>query len=326
MTEAVLDYKAAGVDIDKGDALVERIKKKVRATYDDRVVSGVGGFSALYRVGADKLIAAGTDGVGTKIKIAQQLAKHDSVGIDLVAMCVNDIICCGAKPLFFMDYIACGALDLSVTEALIDGIVSGCHESNMALIGGETAEMPGVYRDGEYDLAGFAIGEVTDDCLIDGSRVQEGDSIIAIHSSGLHSNGFSLARRLIKSEEADLLEQALVPTLVYANVVQRLNDELFDALHGLAHITGGGIDNIARVNQAFDYDIEPLETIPEILRIIAERSKLDKLALHRTFNMGMGFVIITDKPHDVLDCIASNQMMASIIGSVKRGVGKVNLR
>lgn len=292
MQSAKISYKDAGVDIEAGDALVEKIKARVRSTYTDRVVSGVGGFAALYDIGNGKLLATGTDGVGTKVKIAQQLGMHDTIGVDLVAMCANDIICTGAKPLFFLDYFATGKLDISVADQIIKGVVEGCRQSGMALIGGETAEMPGVYQPGEYDLAGFATGEVMRDDLIDGTKVKAGDTLLALASSGFHSNGFSLVRKLIAAHETDLLEKVLTPTRIYVDTVNKIKP----FVKGLAHITGGGLGNIPRMNSGFDYQIDSLPQVSEFMQVVIDRAGLDARTLYETFNMGIGLVIATDQP------------------------------
>ncbi len=315
-------YQDSGVDIDRGDAFVERIKGRVASTYTDRVVSGIGGFAALYRMGNGKLLAAGTDGVGTKVKVAQMLDKHDTVGIDLVAMCVNDIICTGAQPLFFLDYIASGKLDLPVAEELIKGIVDGCKQSGAALIGGETAEMPGLYQTGEYDLAGFAVGEVEEKSLIDGGRVEEGDTLIALPSSGIHSNGFSLVRKLVQETETALLQACLTPTSIYWSVVK----DMFPLLKGMAHITGGGLTNIPRINESFDYVIDrlpQLNEIPDVFSEMSRRSNLDDVELYRTFNMGMGFVLVTGEADRVAAHLNQHSQPFWKIGHVTKGAGKV---
>jgi len=252
-----ITYKDAGVDIEKGDALVEKIKLKVKSTYGDRVRSGVGGFACLYEVG-DRLLAAGTDGVGTKLALAKKLDKHDTIGIDLVAMCVNDILCTGAQPLFFMDYLATGKLDVDTANHVLDGIVEGCLQSECALIGGETAEMPGMYGNGEYDLAGFAVGEVKPADVLDGSRVNEGDVLIGLPSSGFHSNGYSLVRKLIKDDETALMQAALTPTKIYWKAIKGLLEK--QLLNGVSHVTGGGLLNIPRINEGFAYQIVPIKT------------------------------------------------------------------
>jgi len=290
-----ISYKDAGVDIDKGDQFVEKIKKKVLSTYNARVVEGIGGFACLYEMTGDRLLAAGTDGVGTKLKVAQNLNIHGTIGIDLVAMCVNDIICTGAKPLFFMDYLATGKLELEVSEAIIEGVVEGCLQSGAALIGGETAEMPGMYQNGEYDLAGFAVGEVDRSKLLDGSKIKEGDSLIALASSGFHSNGYSLIRKLIREEERDLLKEVLTPTKIYVKEIQALLEK--DLITGAAHITGGGLYNIPRMNKNYSYEITnlpSLDEVPAVISEIANRSGLEKEELYKTFNMGMGMVVSTN--------------------------------
>lgn len=320
-----LNYKEAGVDIDKGDEFVERIKSKVQKTYNNKVVGGVGGFACLYDIGNDKYLAAGTDGVGTKLKIAQQLKIHNTIGIDLVAMCANDVICTGAKPQFFMDYLATGKLDICVSEEIVDGIVEGCHHSEMALIGGETAEMPGMYQEGEYDLAGFCVGEVNKSNLIDGSNIKENDYIIGLPSSGIHSNGFSLVRKLINHHETDLLKDALTPTKLYVKTITELIDRFSGDIHGLAHITGGGIHNISRLNKKFNYHIDnlpPFSEIPSIFETLASRSKLSKEELYKTFNMGIGFTIITSNKR-VLEHLRILGQKFFELGIVKDGNGSI---
>lgn len=323
-----LNYKQAGVDIEKGDAFVEKIKSRLNLQYQDRVFSGIGGFAVLYKITEDKLIAASTDGVGTKLKIAQQLNKHGTIGIDLVAMCVNDLLCVGAKPLFFMDYLAMGKLELPISEAIVGGIQEGCNQSHIPLIGGETAEMPDVYPVGEYDLAGFAIGEVMRKDVIDGSQIKEGDSIIALPASGLHSNGFSLARKVVQSDEINLLEAMLTPTRIYTTIINALLDVHHKAIHGLANITGGGIHNISRSNQNFDYHLTDLPkpgSIAPIFDVMLERSGLANTELYKTFNMGIGFCIITDHADAVLSTLSQLGESAYHIGSVVKGAGEVRI-
>ncbi len=311
-----ISYKDAGVDLEVADALVDKIKARVQSTYGDRVVSGVGGFASLYKAGNGKILAAGTDGVGTKVKIAQALGKHDTIGIDLVAMCVNDVICTGAAPMFFLDYLAMAKIDLDVLDPIVAGIVDGCKQSGMALIGGETAEMPDVYKPGEYDLAGFAVGEVDEDKIIDGTRIKEGDTILAFQSSGLHSNGFSLVRKLIKADEGALLAEALTPTRIYVKAVQ----PLIPYVKGMAHITGGGFGNIPRMSEKVDYKIDSLPQHPHIFDVMKERSGLEDKMLYETFNMGLGLVVITDKPDEVIKRAPEKLHK---IGHTVKGTGKV---
>ena len=318
-----MDYKDAGVNIQKGDEFVEKIKRKVKKTYGSRVLKGVGGFACLYELSDNKLLAAGADGVGTKLILAQQLDEHNTVGIDLVAMCSNDILCTGAKPLFFMDYLATGKLDAKKASSLIEGMVEGCLQAKAALIGGETAEMPGMYSDGEYDLAGFCVGELSKDKLLGGNKVCAGQSIIALASNGLHSNGFSLLRNLIKKEEKDLLKLALKPTKIYESIVRPLIEK--NLITSAAHITGGGLSNLSRNNTSLDYNIHFLPNYNEIsplFGILEKRGNMDKKSLYTTFNMGIGFVFTTPHPDKVLDLLKEEKCWK--IGTVVEGSGIVN--
>src|SRR5579863_8577537 len=260
MTErAPITYREAGVDIDAGDELVERIKPRVKRSLRREVLGSIGGFGALVEIPLDRyrkpVLVSGTDGVGTKLRLAIDSGRHDTVGIDLVAMCVNDVVVQGAEPLFFLDYYATGALDVNVAERVIAGIVEGCVQAGCALVGGETAEMPGMYHGKDYDLAGFSVGVVEKDRIIDGSRTTAGDVVLGLPSSGPHSNGFSLIRKIIEVSRADLsasvdgtalVERLMTPTRIYVKPLLRLMGEI--EVHGLAHITGGGlVDNIPRV-------------------------------------------------------------------------------
>jgi phosphoribosylformylglycinamidine cyclo-ligase len=289
-----LTYKDSGVDIDKGEALVEKIKSKVKATYNDRVKSGVGGFACLYEVG-DRLLAAGTDGVGTKLKLAGDCGVHNTVGIDLVAMCVNDILCTGAKPLFFMDYLATGHLDLRVSEDILSGIVEGCLQSECALIGGETAEMPGMYSDGEYDLAGFSVGEVFEKDILGGSRVKAGHKLLGLASDGFHSNGYSLLRKVLEDESVETKKEFLTPTKIYWSAVKELLKN--DLVTGMSHITGGGLSNIARMNPevGFNISIGQDEWCSKIFndqfRFVMQKGDIAFDEMMRTFNGGVGLVV-----------------------------------
>lgn len=321
-------YKDAGVDIKKGDALVKHIQKKVKSTYGDRVVSGVGGFACLYKMDKERFLAAGTDGVGTKLMLAQELNIHNTIGIDLVAMCINDVLCTGARPLFFMDYLATGKLSLSLSKEILDGITKACLESEMPLIGGETAEMPGMYSDNKYDLAGFAIGEVSAENLLDGSKVKEGDMLIGLASSGFHSNGFSLIRKLIKKEEKDLMKKLLMPTRLYWNVIKKLKKIKEVQISGLAHITGGGLSNITRINSNFNYKVDNLPTkedLPDFMNEVLVRSNLSYLELSKVFNMGIGLVIVSSTPQEVCDELLKTKEKFYILGKVEKGKGELIL-
>jgi len=322
-----ITYKDSGVDRDKGDLFVQRIQKMVRSTYSKAVKSGVGGFASLYDVGGGKYLAAGTDGVGTKLMVAHKLGIHDTVGIDLVAMCVNDVVCTGARPLFFLDYIGCGKLELPVSEAIVKGITEGCKLSGCALVGGETAEMPGMYDDGEYDLAGFAVGEVKKSRVLDGKKLKAGDVLVGLASSGLHSNGFSLVRKLIADHETDLLKQALTPTRIYVkNVLAALESKKF-GIKGFAHMTGSGFYNIPRINAKFDYKIETLPETPALFQELQKRSGLDAKEMYSTFNMGIGFVIACEKSKAaaLLKFLQKKGERAYLLGHVTKGKGAVHV-
>jgi len=319
-----ITYADSGVDRDKGDLFVKRIEKMVRTTYNKAVKSGVGGFASLYEIGKGKYLAAGTDGVGTKLKIAQHLKIHDTVGIDLVAMCVNDVVCTGARPMFFLDYIGCGKLDLACSEGIIKGVVDGCRQAGVALVGGETAEMPGMYDDGEYDLAGFSVGEVSKKDLLDGKSLKAGDELVGLASSGLHSNGFSLVRKLINDNETDLLKLALTPTRIYVkNVLAVLASKKF-GVRGFAHITGSGFYNIPRINPKFRYVITSLPETPRIFPILQERAKLDAKEMYSTFNMGVGFVIACQKGKSaaLVKFLEKKGERAFVLGHVEKGRGE----
>lgn len=327
MDKKSTSYRDAGVDLDKADHFVDWIQSKVRQTYSDRVVSGVGGFASLYDMGDGRYLASGSDGVGTKLLLAGKLGVHDTIGIDLVAMCVNDVICTGASPMFFLDYLASAALDLDVSKSIIGGITSGCIQSKMALIGGETAEMPGVYSPGDYDLAGFCVGEVKKEDLLGGPKVKPGDALIGLASTGFHSNGYSLLRRLLR--ESDFMEggfasQILTPTKIYVGVVKTLQDALGASLHGVAHITGSGLQNIPRMNESLHYRIDRIpdpSEIPACMGEFFDRSGLGILDLCNTFNMGLGLVIATDRPDDAMRTLATAGEKSWIIGAVEEGRG-----
>lgn len=321
-----MTYKDAGVDIEKGDLFVERIKKLVGKTYHQEVQSGVGGFASLYKRPDGSYLASGTDGVGTKLLVAHQLNQHQTIGIDLVAMCVNDILCTGADPLFFLDYLATGKLDLEIHEKVIEGIVEGCMQAGCALVGGETAEMPDLYSSGHYDLAGFAVGHVEASQLIDGRDLCAGLRVIGLASSGVHSNGLSLVRKLISPDETELLKEALTPTTIYVQTIKKLRSALPQAIKGLAHITGGGVHNATRLHSQLDLLIEnwpSLQEIPPIFSMLQERSGLDRDELFETFNMGVGMMIMTDRPQEVLEHLAQQNIKAWDLGCMTSGSAQV---
>ncbi|MDO5724938.1 MAG: phosphoribosylformylglycinamidine cyclo-ligase [Tissierellia bacterium] len=342
-----LNYKDSGVDITEGNRAVELMKKSVRSTYTDGVVGDIGLFSGGFSLKAFKdlenpILLASTDGVGTKVMISQMMDKHDSVGIDLVAMCVNDLICQGAKPLFFLDYIATGKLMGEKIAMLVEGIAEGCRQSDCALIGGETAEMPGLYGENEYDLAGFSVGICDEEKLIDGKKISEGDKIIGLKSTGLHSNGYSLARKLFfeelglsiddKLENSDKTvgELLLEPTKIYVKTVLKLIEK-FEIL-GISNITGGGfIENIPRIlpkNLDAIVNLNSYEK-PFIFEFIESTNKIEKSELYRSFNMGIGMILVvkSEIAKEVLNFInESTTDTAFLIGEIIKGEKKCLLR
>ncbi|MCE4062056.1 phosphoribosylaminoimidazole synthetase [Pandoraea aquatica] len=300
-----LSYRDAGVDIEAGDALVEAIKPFAKKTLRDGVLGGIGGFGALFEVPKrykEPVLVSGTDGVGTKLKLAFTLNKHDTVGQDLVAMSVNDILVQGAEPLFFLDYFACGKLDVATAATVVKGIAQGCELSGCALIGGETAEMPSMYPDGEYDLAGFAVGAVEKSKIIDGKSIVPGDVVLGLASSGAHSNGYSLVRKIIEVAKPDLdadfhgqplRDVLMAPTRIYVKPLLALMETL--TVKGMAHITGGGIvENIPRVLQDhLTADIkQDAWTLPPLFQWLQEHGKVADAEMHRVFNCGIGMAVI----------------------------------
>ena len=332
---APITYRDSGVDIDAGDELVERIKPLIRRSMRPEVLGGLGGFGALVEVPVDRyrrpVLVSGTDGVGTKLRLAIDTGRHSTIGIDLVAMCANDVVVQGAEPLYFLDYYATGHLDVAVAESVIRGIVEGCVQAGAALVGGETAEMPGMYAADDYDLAGFCVGIVEKDRIIDGTETQAGDVVIGLHSSGPHSNGYSLIRKLIQVANAGpdtllegkrLYDLLLAPTRIYVKAVLALLAQI--RVHGIAHITGGGLlENIPRV-------------VPDGLEVILNRSSwptdpvfswlqrtgnVPDTELYRTFNCGIGMTLNV-APRDVDAALASLERSgeaASVIGHIERG-------
>jgi phosphoribosylformylglycinamidine cyclo-ligase len=300
-----ISYKDAGVDIDAGDALVERIKPLAKATLRPEVLTGIGGFGAVVEISRkylEPVLVSGTDGVGTKLKLAFQLNKHDTVGIDLVAMSVNDILVQGAEPLFFLDYFATGRLDVDTAEAVVRGIAEGCRQAGCALIGGETAEMPSMYPEGEYDLAGFAVGVAEKSKLIDGRKIVPGDAVLGLASSGCHSNGYSLVRRLVEVSGADLMadfhgrafgDALIEPTRIYVKPLLSLMQKL--PVKGMAHITGGGLTgNIPRVlpdNCAAHLKRSAWSWGP-LFDWLQKTANIDNAEMYRTFNCGIGMAVV----------------------------------
>ena len=337
-----MDYKEAGVDIEAGRNFVTQIKQDVQSTFRPEVLGGLGGFGGCFELPTgyqQPVLVSGTDGVGTKLKIAQELNQHHTVGIDLVAMCVNDILTSGAEPLFFLDYLATGKLEPQELAKVVQGIAEGCRQSGCALLGGETAEMPGFYQLGEYDLAGFCVGVAEKSQLLDGSQVKVGDVAIALASSGVHSNGFSLVRKIISdggyswSDTPEILggkslgEELLTPTRIYVKpILEALKQGL--EFHGMAHITGGGLpENLPRTlapNQSITVKPKSWQVLP-IFQWLAEVGKVSQEAMLETFNMGVGFVVIVD-PNQVAatqNWFKSQNIVTAEIGKVIEGNGSL---
>ena len=302
-------YKDSGVDKEEGYKAVELMKKNVLKTHNKSVLTNLGSFGAMYELGQYKnpVLISGTDGVGTKLEIAMKQKKYDTVGIDCVAMCVNDVLCHGAKPLFFLDYLACGKLDAEIAAQLVSGVTEGCLQSYAALVGGETAEMPGFYKEGDYDIAGFCVGIVEKEDLIDGSKVKEGNKIIAVASSGFHSNGYSLVRK------------------VFTDYDEKISlKEYGENVTGMAHITGGGLyENLPR---CMGKDLSPVVfkdkvKVPEIFKLIAERSKIKEEELFGTFNMGVGFTLVVEEKdvEAIIELLTSLGEIAYEIGHIEKG-------
>ncbi|QWU16900.1 phosphoribosylformylglycinamidine cyclo-ligase [Paenibacillus sophorae] len=340
MSEA---YKNAGVDIAAGNEAVERMKKHVKRTYRPEVMTELGGFGALFGLNKDKyeepVLVSGTDGVGTKLKIAFAADRHDTIGIDAVAMCVNDIVVQGAEPLFFLDYLACDKVVPEKIEAIVSGIAEGCHQAGCALIGGETAEMPGMYAEGEYDIAGFTVGVADKAKLVTGEQITPGDTVIGLSSSGVHSNGFSLVRKLLLDGEggysldevlpelgAPLADVLLAPTKIYVKPLLGLLEQL--PVKGMAHITGGGfIENIPRVlpdgvNVDIKYGSWPILPIFELLQ---QKGNVTNRDMFTTFNMGIGLVLVVgaDDAAKALQLLKDSGEEAYVIGKVTEGERKV---
>lgn len=331
-------YKDSGVDIGKGDEFIESIKPGLRSTFRREVIGDVGGFGSFFSLHRDQfkepVLVSSTDGVGTKLKIAFMMNKHDTIGIDLVAMCVNDIVVQGAEPLFFLDYLSTGKLEPKMAKDTIEGIVKGCREANCSLLGGETAEMPGFYQEGEYDLAGFTVGIVEREKIIDGSAIVPGDKVIGIASSGLHSNGFSLARKVLLEDlhlplhenipeiKKTLGEELLIPTKIYIKTILNLIKNF--SIHGIAHITGGGIaGNTARIlPQKYQAIIKTgCWEIPSIFTYIQKKGEVTKQEMFRTFNNGLGMIIVIPDDNDgvknILNQLKEMGEVGYLIGEIK---------
>ena len=332
-----LTYKDAGVDIDAGNLLIEKIKPYIKKTKRPEVIADLGGFGGLFALQSEKykkpILVSGTDGVGTKLMLAQNLKIHGTIGIDLVAMCVNDVLVQGAEPLFFLDYFACGKLDISIASSVIEGIAKGCEISGAALIGGETAEMPDMYKNDDYDLAGFCVGIVDQENVITGEDIQIGDSLIGIASSGPHSNGYSLIRKVLEIQNIDdkknssVIEDLLAPTKIYVKSVSELMKKI--KIKGMAHITGGGItENIPRIlspNLMANINTNTWEMNP-IFEWIATRGNISEEEMRKTFNCGIGMVLVIENKNtkETLEILSANGEKAWEIGSIIEGSDGVN--
>lgn len=338
-----INYKDAGVDVDAGQREVKLIKDIVENTHSKNVLSSIGGFSGLFSLEGlnvkNPVLVSGTDGVGTKVKISQSLNKHDTVGIDCVAMCVNDILCQGARPLFFLDYIGTGKLDPEKMKEIVKGVAKGCEISNMSLIGGETAEMPGVYQEEDYDIAGFAVGIVDKEKIIDGSNIKEGDIIFGLSSAGIHSNGYSLVRKVVfdkmnlKLEDTmeelqkTLGEELLTPTRIYVREILELLEKI--EINGMSHITGGGFyENIPRMipdGLCAKMDVTSVK-VPEIFKLLQKWANIDLIDMYSTFNMGLGLVFVVSEEYSqiVKDSLQDKGLYE--VGKIVKGNNKIELK
>lgn len=335
-----MDYKSAGVDVEAGYKSVELMKEHVKATFRKEVLTDIGGFGGLFSIEKAKnmqqpVLVSGTDGVGTKLKLAFLMDKHDTIGIDAVAMCVNDIVCSGAEPLFFLDYIACGKNYPEKIAKIVEGVSKGCVMAGCSLIGGETAEMPGFYPEDEYDLAGFTVGILDNANVIDGKKIKEGDILIGVSSSGIHSNGYSLVRKIFNpnkenvNEYIDELSQTLgeallTPTKIYVKTVLELIKKV--EIKGISHITGGGfVENIPRMMpEGLKVNIEDgsFPVLP-IFELIMKKGNIDKMNMYKTFNMGIGLVLAVDKNNveKTIKCLNDLNEDAFVIGNITKGEG-----
>ena len=330
-----LSYRDAGVDIDAGNALVKRIGPVAKRTSRPEVMGGLGGFGAMCRIPSkyrNPVLVSGTDGVGTKLRLAMEHNRHDHIGVDLVAMCVNDLIVGGAEPLFFLDYYATGKLNVDVAARVVEGIGLGCEQAGCALVGGETAEMPGMYEDDDYDLAGFCVGVVEEERIIDGSRVQTGDKLVALGSSGAHSNGYSLIRRILAQSKHEgvtvngrpLIDALLEPTRIYVKTLLALIEQI--DVRAMAHITGGGLpENLPRVlpENAIAWVDTASWTLPELFQWLQREGQVDMFEMYRTFNCGVGMVLVIpeaqlDQALALLEAAGEN---AWLLGEIRHGKG-----
>lgn len=339
MKKKSLTYKQAGVDIRKADSLIGQIKKMVGSTYRSEVLKDIGGFGGFFKLNKENykkpILVSSSDGVGTKLKIATLVNKHDTVGIDMVAMNVNDILCCGAEPLFFLDYLGCSKLEPTVYKDIIKGIVAGCKDAGCALVGGETAEMPGMYQKGEYDLAGFCVGVVERKNIIDGSKIEAGDIVIGLESNGLHSNGFSLVRKVFSQNELRRMSNELLkPTRIYVkpvlSLLQTLNSKPRTVIKGIAHITGGAFyDKITRILPG-NVNVRINKNswaVPKIFRLIQNKGDIKNEEIYHTFNMGVGMILVVEPKSTkaIISRLAGFRLKSWVIGRVVKGKREVEI-
>lgn len=318
---SVTSYQAAGVNVEAGDAFVSRLKNLAKRPGQEKLQKGAGGYAAVYPITPQRSIALTTDGVGTKVLLAHQFNQHQGIGVDLVAMCANDLICVGATPTLFLDYYATGKLDVEMGCQLIEGIVEGCDQAGMVLVGGETAEMPDVYSGTHYDLAGFALGEMPPESLLTGDQIAPGQTVIGLASSGIHSNGLSLARKVL-TDTADL-EALLTPTRIYVKPVLDVLRAYSDQVTGLAHITGGGWRNLFRLNAHVGFDMtSPLPISPIFQNILG--AGVSKEECFKTFNMGMGLaMIVSGDPSPIVNRLTALGVDAQVVGTVTSQAGRL---
>ncbi len=326
------DYKKAGVDVEAGDALVDWLQAadRSKAPYADRIVSGIGGFASIFRLGFSDIkkpcLVSSTDGVGTKVKLASEFSSYKSVGQDLVAMCVNDLVTCGARPLFFLDYYASSKLDLVAAKSFLEGVREACHESGCALVGGETAEMPGVYHGSDFDCAGFSVGIVDEDAILGAHRVNVGDVVLGVSSSGFHSNGYSLLRKVFADDLQEWKDRLLTPTHLYARLALELVEKKL--VHAMANITGGGVENIPRVMpkgtrlRLLDWPW------PEEFLEVQDRTGLSRSEMLKTLNCGVGLVLIVPKAQEQEACalVANHGYRVFHLGSIESASGEADLQ
>ena len=336
-----MDYKSAGVDIDKAEKLIENVKNYAKTTYINGVLGGVGGFGALFKLGKYKnpVLVSSTDGIGTKILIAEEMEKYSGLGYDLVAMCVDDVVCCGAKPLFFLDYIALGKLKEEVYLKFIESVSKACTFAECSLIGGETAELPGIYPENGFDMAGFAVGVVEKNKILNSEKIKEGDTVIGLASSGFHSNGFSLVRKVIRDCKLDLRKNygfgilgniLLTPTEIYSPVLLKAINKFPKSIKGIAHITGGGIEgNLCRVlPSGLDAIINNNSwKKPECFEFMKDQGQISEAEAFHVFNMGIGMTIVINPglKNEILSFFNKNSYKAYEIGFMEKGKGSVKL-